>query len=186
MERKWNKKKMVSILLASIIVLSALMMVMPAMARDAEANSLDDEKPNSREIEFQTFASGMISDLSKQTLPTSSEDFVGTWINADQETGGMIGFIITEQNSQYNFHGYGACTPTPCDWGITPLTLYSTSVTDPNDIAGTAEYDFGFKETRIFLLMLHPQVILAFNFNEFKDGSGRHHYFAMDYFVKIT
>jgi hypothetical protein len=85
----------------------------------------------------------------------------------------MIKFTITTGI----FHGYGACTPTPCDWGNTNLTLYSKSVIDPNDIAGTAQYDFGFKKTIITLELISPRIIRAYDYNEFTDGSGRHNYF---------
>jgi hypothetical protein len=117
---------------------------------------------------------------------TSTEDFVGTWTNADLESGGMIKFVITQEDSEYYFHGYGACHPTPCDWGATPLTLYSKSVSDTNDIAGTAEYVLGFVETRIYLVMLNPYVIMAYNFDKFTDASGRHNYASMDCFTKVV
>jgi len=58
----------------------------------------------------------------------------------------------------------------PCDWGVTPLTVYSTSVDDPIDVAGTAEYDHGFKEERIFLLLIHRQVRAGLFFSKFTDG----------------
>ena len=67
-------------------------------------------------------------------------DFTGTWVNSDTSARGMVKFTITPGT----FHGYGSCTPTPCDWGTTPLVLYSKSVTDSNDIAGIAQYNSGF------------------------------------------
>ncbi|MHC1635125.1 MAG: hypothetical protein ACXQTS_00670 [Candidatus Methanospirareceae archaeon] len=180
MDRKWNKKR-ISIVFAMILVLSIFTAIMPASGG---------EKNDFIKTESQIFALDMpilssITDRFKQIASTSSEDFIGVWVNTNPEAKGMIGFIITKEDSKYYFHGYGACHPNPCDWGTTELSLYSTSVSDPNDIAGVAEYDFGFKETKIFLLMLHPRVILAFDFNKFKDESGRHNYFAMNYFIKL-
>ena len=161
---------MASIVLAAAMVLSALVVVMPTMAEDVETNL--------KVVEPQIFALDMSI--------TSAEDFVGTWTNADLESGKMIKFVITQEDSEYYFRGYGACHPTPCDWGTTPLTLYSKSVSDTNDIAGTAEYDSGFKETRIYLVMLNPYVIMAYNFDKFADASGRHNCASMDCFTKVV
>ena len=161
---------MASIVLAAAMVLSALVVVMPTMAEDVETNL--------KVVEPQIFALDMSI--------TSAEDFVGTWTNADLESGRMIKFVITQEDSEYYFRGYGACHPTPCDWGTTPLTLYSKSVSDTNDIAGTAEYDSGFKETRIYLVMLNPYVIMAYNFDKFTDASGRHNYASMECFTKVV
>ena len=151
MDKKWNKKKMASIVLAATIVLSALVIVMPSMAQNNKA-----------------------------------KDFGGTWTNVDSETRGMVKFIITQIDSEYNFHGYGACHPTPCDWGTTRLTLYSRSISDTENIAGTAEYDVGFVENRIFLEMLNPNLIKVHSFEEFKDASGRPNYVSIEYFTRVA
>jgi len=74
MDKKWNKKKMTSVVLAAAMVLSALVVVMPTMAEDVETNL--------KVVEPQIFALDMSI--------TSAEDFVGTWTNADLESGRMI------------------------------------------------------------------------------------------------
>jgi hypothetical protein len=58
----------------------------------------------------------------------------GTWYNKDTATKGMVKFTIKDET----FHGYGSCTPTPCDWGTAPLIFYSKSVTDTNNVAAIA------------------------------------------------
>lgn len=102
----------------------------------------------------------------------SPSDFLGTWNNNNIYTKGMKKFIITRGT----FHGYGSCTPTLCDWGTTPLILYSTSVTSTSDIAGTAQYNFGFSKTITTLRMINTYSIRASHYTQFTDGSGRHNY----------
>ncbi len=99
-------------------------------------------------------------------------NFNGTWVNQNKGARGMIKFTITPGK----FNGFGSCTPTPCNWGPTNLTLYSDSVSSKKIIAGTAQYDFGFKKTIITLMMVSETVIKASDYNEFTDGSGRQNY----------
>jgi len=83
------------------------------------------------------------------TLPPGAviDDFTGTWVNSDPNTSGMTKLVITKINpSTVSFHGFGACSPTDCDWSsiagsdvIVPFTPYTLSGT----------YDFGFEKTTI-------------------------------------
>jgi len=74
-------------------------------------------------------------------------DFTGTWVNSDTNTGGMTKLVITKLNpTTVSFHGFGACSPTDCDWSqmtgsdvIVPFTPYTLSGT----------YDFGFEKSTI-------------------------------------
>jgi len=47
---------------------------------------------------------------------------VGNWVNASPAAIGITHFSIVD-NGGGNFviHAYGACDPTDCDWGVTPL-----------------------------------------------------------------
>ncbi len=114
----------------------------------------------------------MLVFLMVMTSTALAANFDGTWINTDKSTRGMVEFTIKSGT----FHGYGACSPTPCDWGATPLTLYSTSVSNTNNIAGIAQYNFGFSKTIVSLKMVSSKLITANYYTQFTDGSGRHNY----------
>ncbi len=159
-----KNKKIVS-MLAAVLVLSILSVAIHALAEESAVPSE---------------AINMQSDSSPEelttALPASAADFNGIWNNIDQNTRSTVKFVITETNT---FHGYGACTPTPCDWGTTPLKISSKGNT------AFARYNFGFKDQFIFLLMLGPKSIVEVDFNIFKDGSGRKPYFAWGIFRKM-
>lgn len=109
----------------------------------------------------------------------SAANFNGDWKNRDPSARGMVKFTITNGT----FHGYGSCSPTPCDWGTTPLVLYSRSVSDPNNIAGTAQYNTGFSKKIITLKMESPTLIKETDYTQFTDNSGRHNYYSENMFV---
>ena len=68
----------------------------------------------------------------------------------------------------------GPCTPTPCDWGTRPLTIYGPSAGATVGKAGSAAYNQGFA-TRIVVVTAHgcrravPQVDVYTKFT----GTGR-------------
>lgn len=57
---------------------------------------------------------------SAQTAPA---DMDGTWNAA---SGGMLSqVVIAHSGSTYTIHPFAPCTPTPCDWGTKPLTIFA-------------------------------------------------------------
>jgi hypothetical protein len=48
----------------------------------------------------------------------SGAAFVGSWVNIDTKTDGIVRVDITESNHFYGVHTWVVCTPEPCDWGI--------------------------------------------------------------------
>ena len=57
------------------------------------------------------------------------DDFLGNWGNVDENTGGVTRLVIEwVNNSIMSVNGYGACSPTDCNWGavnvaFTPLRV---------------------------------------------------------------
>lgn len=45
---------------------------------------------------------------------------LGTWTNCDQATRGLVRVVIAASGSGISVHAFGACSPTPCDWGLVP------------------------------------------------------------------
>ncbi|HKN20661.1 MAG TPA: hypothetical protein VJX73_04550 [Terracidiphilus sp.] len=48
------------------------------------------------------------------THPAASGGFNGNWVNADAKTRNLARIEIEGMN----VHPFGACSPTPCDWGV--------------------------------------------------------------------
>ena len=72
---------------------------------------------------------------------------VGTWVNVNSATRDIVKVVLTNANGTLNVHAYGACSPTPCDWGQVKGMAYAASVSGGNAVAFTANYAFGFKNT---------------------------------------
>jgi len=79
----------------------------------------------------------------------------GTWVNMDTSSGGLQRVVI----SLPSVHGYGQCTPSPCDWGNATYTSKLVATNAQSDVdrdAYLAVWIFGFKWT-FLRLMPHPE-----------------------------
>jgi hypothetical protein len=77
----------------------------------------------------------------------TSTALVGTWSNCDKATRGLVRIAIAASGAGITVHAFGACTPTPCDWGPVPGMAYAENVSSSAAVAFSAHYKFGFKET---------------------------------------
>lgn len=105
---------------------------------------------------------------------------LGTWTNCDHHTRSLVRLVIAAAGTGITVHAFGACTPTPCDWGTAPAMAYSTGVTSPNGIAFTAHYKFAFKETTI-VGRADMGLLTVELFDHFTDNSGRSDYYSINY-----
>src|SRR5947209_5534290 len=77
----------------------------------------------------------------------AANPLAGTWVNCDHKTRSIVRLVIAASGKGISVHGFGACTPTPCDWGIAPGLMYAENVTASPAVAFTATYTFAFKQT---------------------------------------
>jgi hypothetical protein len=108
---------------------------------------------------------------------------IGTWVNVNSATRDIVKVVLTNNGGSLGVHAYGACSPTPCDWGQVPGKAYAPSVAGGAAVAFTANYAFGFKNT-ILTGHLNGQQLIVDDFNVFEDGSGRSPYFTEGTFKK--
>lgn len=101
----------------------------------------------------------------------------GTWVNCDHQTRGLVRLMIAVSGKEITVHGFGACSPTPCDWGVVNGLVYAANVTASPAIAFSAAYNFGFKQT-IITGQLFNGSLLVETFDHFTDNSGRSDYFS--------
>jgi hypothetical protein len=112
--------------------------------------------------------------------------FVGTWLNVDPGTRGIVRLKITAGVHGLGVEAFGACVPTACDWGLAGLTTYGNNVSDPDHKFGTAAYSFDFKQTAMTFQLLDPNTLVVDDYNMFTDGSGRENYHSREVFKKLV
>jgi hypothetical protein len=108
---------------------------------------------------------------------------VGTWMNVDHATRGLLKIVVATSGPGITVHAYGSCTPTPCDWGVVPAVLHAADVSSAAPVAFSAKYKFPFKETEITGVLDHGALIVE-TFEKFTDRSGRSNYHTKAYFAK--
>jgi hypothetical protein len=108
---------------------------------------------------------------------------VGTWNACDAATRSLVRVVIAASGSAITVHAFGACTPTPCDWGSVPGHAYAANVRSTAAVAFTAQYKFSFK-TVIVTGVLDNGSLIVETFNHFTDNSGRSDYYTKGYFCK--
>ena len=63
--------------------------------------------------------------------------YLGEWINNDPHTTGIPQLYIYGFGAAFTVHGYGACTPTYCDWGTRNATYSADPLLVPFDFGGS-------------------------------------------------
>jgi hypothetical protein len=108
---------------------------------------------------------------------------VGTWMNVDHATRGLIRVMIGANGNEITVHGFGACSPTPCDWGQVNGLIYADNVCATPAVAFTATYTFAFKVTNIVGHLFNGALFVE-TFDHFTDQSGRADYYSLDIMTK--
>jgi hypothetical protein len=72
---------------------------------------------------------------------TAASTLLGTW-NATGS--GLVQVVVAGAPGAYTIHIKGACSPTPCDWGTRPLTIFAPSAATPVGKIGMATFNQGF------------------------------------------
>jgi hypothetical protein len=91
--------------------------------------------------------------------------------------------MIAANGNEIAVHAFGACTPTPCDWGQVNGLVYANNVATVPAVAFTASYTFAFKVTTIVGHLQNGALIVE-TFDHFTDNSGRADYYSMNIMSK--
>jgi hypothetical protein len=118
---------------------------------------------------------GLAIMIATPALAAGLNNFVGTWKNLNPATRSIAKVEIKRSGSMLQIRPYGACTPTPCDWGAQPGIAYAPKVssnllTAAN--AATAVFKTGFSVTTL-TLVAHGRRLSVASFTHFTDGSRR-------------
>ena len=112
-----------------------------------------------------------------------STPLVGTWKNINPATRDLVKVVIAAAGSAIKVEAFGACSPTPCDWGSVAGLAYAASVSSSPAVAFSAQYKFSFSQV-ILVGHLQGKNLIIETFTHFTDGSGRSDYYATDTMVK--
>jgi len=118
-----------------------------------------------------------------QAAPEGTAGLVGTWENCDPATRGLVRIVIAASGGGITVHAFGACVPTPCDWGPVPGLSYAADVSSSTSVAFSANYKFDFVET-ILTGVLDRGSLVVESFEHFVDGSGRSDYYSKAYLCR--
>lgn len=113
-------------------------------------------------------------------LALNLSPLAGTWLNCNNKTPGLVKVVITVSGNAVSVHPFGACVPTPCDWGTVNGLAYANNVSATPAAAITAKFKFSFKET-IMTGHLDYGVLVLETFNHFTDNSGRSDYATREF-----
>jgi len=108
---------------------------------------------------------------------------VGTWTNVDHATRDIVKIVISAAGSALKVDVFGACVPTPCNWGSVSAIGYAANVSSSPAVAFSANYTFSFSKVVVTGHISGKDLILEV-FTEFTDGSGRSNYYASNTMAK--
>jgi hypothetical protein len=125
---------------------------------------------------------GETGEVQRAAAEVSVQPLVGTWTNCDKATRGLVKVIITAEGG-LTVQAFGACTPTPCDWGKVKGLAYAASVSATEAVAFSAIYQAGFNDTILTGVLSRGSLVVE-TFNHFKDNSGRSDYYSKAFLCK--
>ena len=125
--------------------------------------------------------------------PTASAALNGTWVNTNTATRSIKQIVITpSRTGTVGVDAFGSCSPSLCEWGRVPATVYGASVsattgmtfqTQQRFLSGRSEWSrtvlFGKVAKTAKGLRLTVRKMTAF-----EDGSGRHNYQSVETFAR--
>jgi len=113
----------------------------------------------------------------------SPAPLLGTWTNTNTATRDIVRIIIAASGSNISVDVFGACVPTPCNWGSAPGIAYAPNVSSSPAVAFSAQYRFSFAQV-IVVGRLQGKYLELETFTDFTDGSGRSNLYTTDQMTK--
>ena len=126
------------------------------------------------------------------TPPVASSALVGTWVNTNASTKSVKQIVIQPyRTGAVLVDAFGACSPTPCEWGRVLANIYAPSVSSTTGAAFQSDQRFlsgksEWSRTQLFGGVSKTPVglrLVVREFTVFEDGSGRHNYTVTETFA---
>lgn len=140
-------------------------------------------------MQFAQLADQVATDAA-QTRPIDLGAFPGTWVNANPGTNGIARLKMTQSNGNLSLQVFAigpdalpdSLPDSLIDWGLTDVSVFTSSPVSRTGAGFTCVFDFGFAETRLQGMIMKGLLVLA-QFHHFKDDSRRVNYFVREYFA---
>jgi hypothetical protein len=113
----------------------------------------------------------------------ASAPLLGTWNNVNPATRDIVKVVIAAAGSSIKVDAFGACSPTPCNFGSVAGVAYAANVSSSPAIAFGAQYKFSFSQV-ILVGHLQGKNLILETFTHFTDGSGRSDFYSTDTMAK--
>jgi hypothetical protein len=147
-----------------------------------------------KRLRVRSFAAAVLSSVillvasgAVQAIAPAPTELVGTWVNVNSNTRGIVKIVVGKSGSDITIRAYGACTPDPCDWGKVTGAAYSKAIDSSVAKGFTATYDSGFATDlltgQLKQTSAGPRLVVR-DFSHFTDGSTRNDYFNKDTFKR--
>jgi len=119
--------------------------------------------------------------------PSPSSALAGTWVNVNHATKSAVAFVVSTSAKGIAVDGFGACSPTPCEWGRISGTVFGPNVSAKTGTSFAAQWNFGFSRTVVLATYSTPKKVPTLTvqeFTTFTDGSHRSDYTVTEEFTK--
>lgn len=107
--------------------------------------------------------------------PQPPPPLTGTWVSVEPGTRGIERLVLTDAGGMLTVQAYGACQPSPCDWGVVRGHTYAADVESTRAVAFSAAYAFDFK-TALLTGRLEGSLLVVECYNAFQAGDARSDY----------
>jgi hypothetical protein len=85
--------------------------------------------------------------LASSVPPAPNPALSGTWANINPATRSVVDIVIEGNKNGIEVDGFGACSPSPCQWGNVPGTVFGANVSAATGSSFEADWNFGFART---------------------------------------
>ena len=119
--------------------------------------------------------------------PPPSAALAGTWVNTNHATRNIVDLVVGATDRGITVDGFGACSPSPCEWGRIAGTVFGPDASAPIGTAFASQWNFGFARTVLLAVYSAPKKVPTLTvreFTTFTDDSGRSNYTADETFTK--
>ena len=133
----------------------------------------------SKKQEFR--APSQIASAGAALATVSPGALVGTWTN--KTSNNVVKAVITDKGGKLEVDIYGACTPSPCNWGVVAAVPYAATVSGGAAAAFNANYSFSFSTVIVIGHLQGAELVLE-TLTHFTDGSGRADFYFSEIMTK--
>jgi hypothetical protein len=126
--------------------------------------------------------------LASATPPAPNSALIGTWANTNPATRNVADIVVTRNAGGIAVDGFGACSPTSCEWGSIPGTVFGATVSSATGNSFEANWNFGFSRTVLLASLTRPRgapmTLVVQEFTTFIPPDGRANYTVTEKFVR--